>query len=184
MIPRVGERLRGARVIPMGLVCLACLACGDEPVAAPQAAQAVAAAKEATVETKPAKGVAEPVVLADELFVESLQNRDPFHSYLGEVARPTGEVETDLNVLLQEYSLDDLQLMATIAGGTAPRAMFRDPAGMGVIVQRGDHISRAQALVTRILAGKVIVELRRAIGGQKTEITTREIDLNLEGMVQ
>ena len=50
-------------------------------------------------------------------------------------------------------------LIAIVSGDPVPRAMFRDPGGLGQSVKKGDYISKAGARVTKILSDRVVVEL-------------------------
>ena len=83
-------------------------------------------------------------VLADEDFVASLEtNRDPFRSYLAELTAPIRRrIIIDVPAIAQRYGLDELQLIAVVGGDARPRAMFRDPTGLGHSVKRGDLVSK------------------------------------------
>lgn len=169
-------------VVPLALALAACDASpGAQPSPAAAPAAPTAAGKAAPAAAP--RGEATEPELADELFAESSQNRDPFRSSLADVVNPP---PTNVDVLVQmaEYSLEELKLIGTVSGGAAPRAMFEDPQGAGVIVQRGDHISRSAARVTRILPSKVIVEIRKQRQGQKPEVSVREIELAPETAIQ
>jgi hypothetical protein len=49
-------------------------------------------------------------------------------------------------IVLEKFALDELKLIAIVAGDDmASKAMFVDPTGMGVTVQRGDHVSKVDA---------------------------------------
>lgn len=80
-------------------------------------------------------------------FVESDRNRDPFRSY---VSIFTPEPNKRLvqgpqrEVLLPQYSLDELKLVAIVTGGDYPRAMVVDPQGKGWVIKRGDWIGRPE----------------------------------------
>jgi Tfp pilus assembly protein PilP len=130
----------------------------------------------AAAETKPAPAAAapqiDPVVVAaerlaamrkkvmkDEDFVENDDvNRDPFHSYLRLfVDKGTGKTRK-IPAVFEKLGLEELSLIAIVTGGSDPRAMFRDPAGMGEAVKKGDYISKSGARVTRILSDRVVVE--------------------------
>jgi hypothetical protein len=166
------------------------------------AAAAGAAAAPAPPPADPAK-----TALRDELrkrpfknedFVESETNRDPFHSFLADFAGQQ-QITTQYKILLPKYALEELKLVAIVgpptedlggrtiaardaAGGryTQARAMFLDPSGFGTAVVRGDHVSKADAKVVRIESekGKVYVELKEDLGGGKTRLLERVLELH------
>jgi Tfp pilus assembly protein PilP len=140
-----------------------------KPVAAAAPAPAVAAAPAvvvpAVVPVDPAVAAAQRAaalrkkILKDEDFVENDDvNRDPFHSYLRLfVDKGTGKTRK-IPAVFEKLGLEELSLIAIVTGGSDPRAMFRDPAGMGEAVKKGDYISKSGARVTRILSDRVVVE--------------------------
>jgi type IV pilus assembly protein PilP len=83
------------------------------------------------------------VEYAENDFVESDKSRDPFRSFarlfLEQNARPT-RVQRD--VILPQYTIDELKLVAIVRGGDYPRAMFVDPNGKGWVIKRGDFFGR------------------------------------------
>src|SRR4029077_12684134 len=118
--------------------------------AVPLAPAAAAAARAAALRKK---------VLKDEDFVENDDvNRDPFHSYL-RLFVDKGTTRTQkIPAVFEKLGLEELSLIAIITGDSAPRAMFRDPTGLGETVKKGDYISKSGARVTRILSDRVVVE--------------------------
>ena len=46
-----------------------------------------------------------------------------------------------------------------VSGDAQPRAMFRDPGGLGQTVKRGDYVSKSGARITKILSDRVILEV-------------------------
>ena len=119
--------------------------------AVPPADPAVAAAQKAAALRKK--------VLKDDDFVENDEvNRDPFHSYL-RLFIDKGSVKTrKVPAVFEKLELEELALIAIVTGDSAPRAMFRDPGGLGETVKKGDYISKSGARVTRILSDRVVVE--------------------------
>ena len=180
----------------------------DPPPAAPAApaaggavaATGAAANPEGAAATPPSADPVRQALLAEirkrpfrnEDFLESEVNRDPFRSFLSDFSGGQA-VTTQYQVLLPKNSLEELRLIAIVGpparrsqdsegrGFTQPRAMFLDPSGMGIPVLRGDHISKADAKVTRIDAekGKVYVEVKEDLGGGKTTRVERVIELHL-----
>ncbi len=77
--------------------------------------------------------------------VESEANRDPFRSFASRfidlLKRPAGNQRV---IILGQYSLDELKLIAIVQSGDFPRAMFLDPAGKGWVVRPGDYVARSE----------------------------------------
>ncbi len=138
-------------------------------------------------------------------FIESDFNRDPFRSFLNDFAGGQMVENKQYVIKLPKLSLDELKLIAiigppteAIGGKTVPaqageegtyaqaRAMFLDPGGMGVPVVRGDHVSKTDAKVVRVDAekGKVYVELKEDLGGGKTTLVERVIELHQNEVVE
>jgi type IV pilus assembly protein PilP len=102
------------------------------PVAAPDAGA------QAAVVAPPPK-----MEFAESDFSESDRNRDPFRTFaqvLGPETKRVARVQRE--VILSQYSLDELRLVAIVTGGEYPRAMLVDPAGKGWVVKRGDWVGR------------------------------------------
>jgi Tfp pilus assembly protein PilP len=106
--------------------------------------------------------------LKDEDFVESEDNRDPFRAYLrlfgGASKAPSGP-GPKVPAIFDKFALEELTLIAVISGDEQPRAMFRDPTGLGQTVKRGDYVSKNAARITKILSDRVVVELTEDTGG-------------------
>src|SRR5690606_22985169 len=75
------------------------------------------------------------------------RNRDPFRAYSAvlnaEVKKPT---QHQREVVLPQYSLDELKLVAIVTGGDYPRAMVVDPGGKGWVIKRGDWVGRPEVV--------------------------------------
>jgi type IV pilus assembly protein PilP len=86
-----------------------------------------------------------PLDLTENDFVESDRNRDPFRSFATQfVAQSnTPAAINQRKVLLNEYALDELKLVAIVMSGDYPRAMLVDPTTKGWVVKRGDFVGRA-----------------------------------------
>ncbi len=85
-----------------------------------------------------------PVEFAENDFVESDRNRDPFRTYVA-IFAPNNEkriTKTDRQVLLPQFSIDELKLVAIVTGGDFPRAMMLDPGNKGHVLKRGDFVGR------------------------------------------
>lgn len=80
-------------------------------------------------------------------FTESDRNRDPFRTYaavLGPEVKKVAHVQKE--VILPQFSLDELKLVAIVTGGDYPRAMVIDPAGKGWVIKRGDWVGRPEVV--------------------------------------
>jgi Tfp pilus assembly protein PilP len=99
-------------------------------------------------------------VLKDDDFAENDDvNRDPFHSYL-RLFIDKGTIKTrKVPAAFEKLGLEELTLIAIVSGDPVPRAMFRDPQGLGQSVKKGDYLSKSSARVTKILSDRVVVEL-------------------------
>lgn len=83
--------------------------------------------------------------MADSDFIESDRNRDPFRSYIATfVEQSQSTAVNQRKVLLSEYAIDELKLVAIVLRGDYPRAMLVDPVGKGWVVRRGDFIGRPE----------------------------------------
>jgi Tfp pilus assembly protein PilP len=86
-------------------------------------------------------------------------NRDPFKSFM-RLFVDRGVVKTrQIPAIFEKFALEELALIAVVSGDAQPRAMFRDPGGLGQTVKRGDYISKAGARITKILSDRVILEI-------------------------
>jgi Tfp pilus assembly protein PilP len=174
------------RLLPV-LLCMALvMSCGDDPpppipgagpgTGAPPTAGQPPPAGAAAAPAAPSKQLPE-IELAEKDFKESANNRDPFRSFLGEF-RPIARRVTrdDRKILLRRYGLDELTLIAVVTGRSVrPRAMFRDPNGLGVTVKRGQRVSKNAAKIKRILHNKVVVEIE-----EQSEDKTSRVDRIIE----
>ena len=87
---------------------------------------------------------------AESDFVENDRNRDPFRSYRS-LFVDTGNKHafiTQRKVILSQYGIDELKLVAIVQGAEYPRAMFTDPRGKGWVLKRGDFVGRAETVHT------------------------------------
>ncbi|MBX3189290.1 MAG: pilus assembly protein PilP [Labilithrix sp.] len=83
---------------------------------------------------------------AENDFVESDRNRDPFRTYIATFAPPDQKriTRNDREVVLPQYSIDELKLVAIVTGGDFPRAMVVDPNGKGHVLKRGTFVGRPE----------------------------------------
>ncbi len=132
-------------------VAILLVACGNKPVkttAPPAASQR--AANQATDAGLPPTVVKE-AEFGENDFTESDRNRDPFRSYASMFVDTKGK-EADrggqLHPVLEQYSIDELKLIAIVTGGDYPRAMLVDPTSKGWIVKKGDWVGRPDVVHT------------------------------------
>ena len=171
-------------------VLLLAAACGDDDRAAPPPkkpppSSAPKAAPTAQLAPPPAPGKEELLAdvrkrqLTNEDFTESENNRDPFRSFLTTFAVQPPIVSRQHKIVLQKFALDELRLVAIVGGeGMPAKAMFIDPGGLGTLVQRGDHVSKSDALVQRIAPDRVFFTIEEDAGGGKTRQIEKVVELH------
>jgi Tfp pilus assembly protein PilP len=123
-------------------------------------------------------------VLRDEDFNETDDaNRDPFRSFVGIFTDrgPRVNVTQAFPSIFGKFALEELTLIAVITGDANPRAMFRDPGGLGQVIKRGDYVSKSAARVTKILSDRVVLELAEVTSGGETRALEKAILVNPEG---
>jgi type IV pilus assembly protein PilP len=80
-------------------------------------------------------------------FTETERSRDPFRPYSKKFAEEEkGRVKSQRQVLLAEFSVDDLKLIGIVTRIAPARAMLVDPTGKGHVVRRGDFVGRADVV--------------------------------------
>lgn len=134
-------------MIGLALVLLPTLvACGDKkttPGASTGAPPPPVQRGAAAVDAGPPPKREATVEFSENEFVESDKSRDPFRNFaklfIEQNNRPA-RVQRD--VLLPQFTIDELKLVAIVLSGDYPRAMFIDPGGKGWVVKRGDFIGR------------------------------------------
>ena len=118
--------------------------------------------------------------LSNDDFSESDRNRDPFRSFLSSFGEQV-VVKKQHAIVLEKFSLDELKLVAIVGGNSTPaKAMLVDPSGNGQTIKRGDHVSKADALLTRIDTdkSKLYFQIDEDAGGGKVRPLERIKDLH------
>jgi Tfp pilus assembly protein PilP len=125
-------------------------------------------------------------VLREEDFAENDDsNRDPFRSYLDTwIERGPKITQSVVSAIFAKFSLEELTLIAVVSGDANPRAMFRDPTGLGQTVKRGDYLSKSAARITKILSDRVVLEMSEITPGGATKALERAVLVNPEGTDQ
>ena len=125
----------------------ALVACEDKIVTSggPPAPTAAVAAPKASASAEVASSPRVPIDEAD--FTESERSRDPFRSYARAFAQETkGRVASQREVILREYTLDELKLIGIVTRMQPAKAMLVDPTGKGHVIQRGQFVGRADVV--------------------------------------
>jgi type IV pilus assembly protein PilP len=123
-------------------------ACSEEPVAAPAASKAGKPAKAAPA--APAQNAAADAKLPPRIefpidFSEGSRSRDPFQSFASDFAEEAKKrVRSQREVILDQYSLDELKLTGIVTGISPSRAMLVDPTGKGHVVHGGQFVGKAE----------------------------------------
>ena len=96
-----------------------------------------------------------PVIPVDEsVFTESANSRDPFRSFARAfVEENKGQSRSQRDVILPEYSLDELKLIGIVSRIQPAKAMLLDPTGKGHVIQRGQFVGRADVVQTSGASG-------------------------------
>jgi len=135
----------------LAFVCVVVVGCTPEK--AMQAANTGSTAPAAAAAVADAGApVAAPSALprmefAENDFADSDRNRDPFRTYISIIAPEQKKVaHVQREVILPQYSLDEMKLVAIVTGGEYPRAMVVDPGGKGWVIKRGDWVGRPEVV--------------------------------------
>lgn len=196
-----------ARSLGLVLPLLLALSCGDDPPAnqsvasgalpillPPSAAPPVAAgtATAAAVDSEPPPKV--EIVEAE--FTESERSRDPFRSFSDIFKEESqGAAKSQREVVLSQFSIDELKLIGIVTRAEPAKAMLVDPGGMGHVVRRGQFVGRADIVqaagrtgasyeinwrVDRIRDGDIVL-IREDPANPDVPSATRVIPLRPEG---
>lgn len=125
---------------------LGALGCGEDPV---QVSDTQPRKRQPKTEAKEDSGrvIPPPIDFQETAFTESERSRDPFRNYAKYfVDEARGAVVSQREVVLEQYSIDELRLVALIARVHPAKAMLVDPTGLGHTVQRGQYIGRASVV--------------------------------------
>lgn len=119
--------------------------------------------------------------LRDEDFLENDErNRDPFRSYVRLFTPKEGPQTPKVPAIFDKFALEELTLIAIVTGDSNPRAMFRDPGGMGESVKRGDYVSKNGARVSKILSDRIVLELNEVTATGESRSLEKAIMVNPE----
>jgi type IV pilus assembly protein PilP len=172
------------RRIAVAVAAAALAACGSSAPPRPAAPAAAAAAAKPAAAQPAAPDAKKPAEA--EWSYSSVGKRDPFRSFLSEIARGQGSLTTRCSTPLGRFELDQLKLVAVVTGLEDPVAMLEAPSGVGYSVRRGACIGKNGGVVAAVRSGEVIVSewAVRADGTRdRTQTVLRlpkEAALNLE----
>lgn len=109
---------------------------------------AASAAPVADAGLAPAVAAVARVEFGDNDFVESDHSRDPYRTFIATFAPPESKrvAQNQRAVILPQFSIDELKLVAIVTGGEYPRAMVVDPGGKGWVLKRGDFVGRPEVV--------------------------------------
>lgn len=129
------------------LLALLLAGCEDEVVQDQSSALAPGASASAAASPAPAPAPVPRREFAEADFTETERSRDPFRPYARKFAEEAKRgVRSQRQVLLAEYSVDDLKLIGIVTRLEPARAMLVDPTGKGHVVRRGDFVGRADVV--------------------------------------
>jgi len=84
-----------------------------------------------------------PVDFQETEFMESDRSRDPFRSFAKAfVQEGSDRIKSQRQVVLGQYTVDELRLAGIVTRIEPPRPMLVDPTGLGHFVTRGQFIGR------------------------------------------
>jgi type IV pilus assembly protein PilP len=129
-------------------ISVSLLACGSVATA-PTPPPPVARAAQQTTADAGLPPLSKAPEFTENDFAENDHNRDPFRSYSSLfMDKGNRVVRNQLPVVLPQYSIDELKLVAIVMSGDYPRAMLLDPTGTGWVIKRGDYLGRPDTVHT------------------------------------
>jgi Tfp pilus assembly protein PilP len=120
--------------------------------------------------------------LKDDDFADNDErNRDPFRSYMRIFIGDKTPKPMQVPAIFDKFALEELTLIGIVSGDATPRAMFRDPSGLGQSIKRGDYVSKVAARVSKILSDRVILEINELTNDGQTRPVEKPVLVNPEG---
>lgn len=127
----------------LALVTLTLTACEEKMMVDNRPPPGPAPPEAAAAAANPSAAAPPQVRIEESDFVESDRNRDPFRSYARAfVEENKGATRNQREVVLGDYSLDELKLIGIVTRMQPAKAMLVDPTGKGHVIQRGQFIGR------------------------------------------
>ncbi|MFO0566215.1 MAG: pilus assembly protein PilP [Polyangiaceae bacterium] len=142
--------------VGLAFVAAACGSKGTTAGSSPSAAgSAAVAAKSPDAGVADAASGPPKIDFQESEIAESEKSRDPFRSYATMfVEEARGKVKSQREVLLDQYSVDELKLVGIVTGIEPAKAMLVDPTGKGHVVQRGQFVGRAEVVQASTAAAR------------------------------
>jgi type IV pilus assembly protein PilP len=138
------------KLVSLFLLGALCTACSEDEAPAPAPSAAPAAAKAPAAGAAPEEEPAEKAPPRIEFpidFSEGARSRDPFMSFASDFAEEAKKrVRSQREVILDQYSLDELKLTGIVTRITPARAMLVDPTGKGHVVHGGQFVGKAEVV--------------------------------------
>lgn len=132
----------GAVLLGLGIACGATPSPKGDDGATPGGRRGAAAA-DAGAAAASASAAPPKLVVQDSEWAESERSRDPFRSFEAAfVEEARSRVKSQREVVLEDYSLDELRLVGIVLGSAPPLAMLVDPTGKGHTIRRGQFVGR------------------------------------------
>ena len=128
--------------------CALCLACSARVATnSNQNSAKVVDRKPQVQSATPDAGPASKLELQEVEFTESERSRDPFRAYTSSfVEEARIQTKSQREVVMEDFSIDDMRLIGIVSGGVEARAMLVDPRGFGHVVHQGQFIGRAEVV--------------------------------------
>ena len=146
---------------------IATSACSSDPPPAPQAQQ------KAPPKPAPTHQAAADVEPEEEYRYDPTGKPDPFRSFI----KREIQLGPALTAPLERFDLSQLKVTAIIWGTERPRALVRDPAGKGYVIQAGAAIGKNKWRVIEILDNMVLV--KETYVDFRDRATTKEVEMRL-----
>lgn len=147
------------------IFALAVAACGSDPVKGPAGAASgkapvkpagsgASAAADGGVAGDDAGSPPPKIDYQEAEFAENDKSRDPFRSFASIFLNEArSKVKSQRQVVLDQYSIEDLKLIGIVTGINPAKAMLLDPTGMGHVVQRGQFVGRPETVQAATASG-------------------------------
>jgi type IV pilus assembly protein PilP len=148
------------------ILAFAVAACGSDPVKGPAGAASGKAPAKPAGSGAPTAAAGDGGLAADAgtpppkidyqeaEFAENDKSRDPFRSFASTFLNEArSKVKSQREVVLDQYSIEDLKLIGIVTGIVPAKAMLVDPTGKGHVVQRGQFIGRPETVQAATASG-------------------------------
>jgi type IV pilus assembly protein PilP len=146
----------GVLVAASLLVMLGACGKGAAPRAGPAGAEKRAAAA-AQPAAAPSPAAPASASTSAEWAYTSVGKRDPFRSFLSEIAVQSGGLATRCATPLGRFEVEQLKLVAVVTGLEDPVAMVEAPNGVGYSVRRGACIGKNGGVIAAVRSGELII---------------------------